>query len=127
MTDLRDRFLREIHSSLDEHLGTPSTGKSVAYRYLELGRQLGKTTMMLKQLKDGSIVFCQNSTLKRVVTDYIRQHGISNCHVFVAKRLSDIKDNLIGISYTPENVYVDNAIFDQELEDIIVDFYTHQI
>lgn len=120
--DLYDRRVYEKRTLYNNLHGKTPTGFGVAMRYIDLGRQMGKTSQMLDSLSDGAIVFCANQTIKQLVEDHIRYNSLK-VRVEVAKNLAAVREKLVGTHYQPDEVFVDNGIFDAELMRIINDFY----
>ena len=62
MSEIIDRF-----NLLNNCLGVPKTPEQVHRRYIELGRQAGKTTAMCNALDKDSIVLTNSAYMKDII------------------------------------------------------------
>lgn len=116
LNDKLDNYLGEINEN--------STGLELVERYIDLGRQLGKTTQLLNAIPlDGNVIIVStmdasywNSFLSENLYNYDKKRFI----FAKVNYLSDINEYLRGIT---GKVLIDNSVIDNEIKRIVLKFY----
>jgi hypothetical protein len=100
---------------LDSLIGVPKTPIELTTRYVDLGRQLGKTYQLIQSLpeKGECIILVHSSKM----IDYLKceiielRPGINIKRVkFVSTKSNKVKDVIAGAGLP---VFIDNAVFDE--------------
>jgi hypothetical protein len=105
---------------LDSLIGVPKTPIELTTRYVDLGRQLGKTYQLIQSLpeKGDCIILVHSSQMishiKREIIELRPDINIKRVK-FVSSKSNKVRDVIAG-SGLP--VFIDNAVFDE----LVIDF-----
>jgi hypothetical protein len=92
----------------------------VSRRYIDMGRQLGKTTLMMKNLKEGDTILAwKGSEMKKLVQQYRPDLDISKIYCHSVRNLEELKQ------YSGTHpCLVDNVLWDMILSKMVKDFHS---
>ena len=95
----------------------------VSRRYIDMGRQLGKTTLMMKNLKEGDTVLSwRASDMKEKIAEMRPDLDISKIYCYSVRNLNEMK------KYSGTHpCLVDNALWDTILGDMVRDFHAGKL
>lgn len=131
----REQFIVALKNRLDTYHGVPSGPVSLAYRIVELGRQMGKTRALIEALpEDGRVVivvhnYRMTDHIKDMILDLrgrdypIKEISFVTLEVYLNQDVSHVT------SRGPLPAFVDNAVYDilaTEFAERVNDFFNFE-
>lgn len=121
-------FSRERITWLNEMLGKPKSAAELSKRYIDLGRQTGKSTLLIEALPDAPcIVACHSYDMSKIIMRRIHeirpQYDLKQITFVIAfgdDIMAKLATKLRGLT---GEVFVDNAIWDIYLQQEMVRFH----